>query len=405
MAVRARCALESGLLDLHAGHHDSAREQLLVAHGLAAHLDRAGLVECIGSLALIDFSSADAGEAEALIGEAREVLAGSPLAQGGFAAPAYVAEMLLAIDRAQADRAAAIEPELLRAAANTEWEPYARLVGGSLRAARGKPVEALDILGEADRGFRRWDVTGYGRDYTALVRATQLSALGRGDEAWQVLTELEPYEHHILCPGHHLASQLLAGGELHGADATLRGCEVLGGGHAPRGALHVRLIRGAIAEQLGDASTSALNVDLAFIGMVRSGSRAPLRAVPSGLLAGLAALALEREQSPEVRRLLEETRHATAGAEHLIEPLSRRERLVLAEAERGATVAAIAAALFISPNTVKTHLRRVYHKLGVTTREEAIRRARTLGLHELVTREITRDSPGARPAEDRGTYA
>jgi DNA-binding CsgD family transcriptional regulator len=393
------------VLELHAGRHDAAREQLLAAHGLAAHLDRASLGECIGALALLDFSFADAAEAERLVGEAREVLAGSALVRSGFAAPAYAAEMLLAIDRAQADRAAALERELVEAAANTEWEPYARLVSGSLRAVRGKPVDALDILGEADRGFRRWDVGGFGRDYTALIRASQLSALGRGDEAWQVLTALTPYEHHVLCPGHYIASQLLAGGDLHGADATLRGWEALGDGHAQRGALHVRLLRGAIAEQLGDAATSALHVDLAFIGMVRSGSRAPLRAVPSGLLAGLVASALEREQSPEVRHLLEEAQRATDGAEHLIEPLSRRERLVLAEAERGATVAAIAAALFISPNTVKTHLRRVYHKLGVTTREEAIRRARTLGLHELSTREITRDSPVPRIAGDRGTYA
>ena len=407
MAVRASCALERGVLELHTGRHDAARDQLLVAHGLATHLDRAGLAECIGALAVLDFSfaDADAAAADRLVAEARELIDGTPLADSGFAAPAYAAEMLLAMDRAQVDRADALEPRLLAAAANTEWEPYARLVCGSLRAIHGRPIEALDILGEADRGFRRWDLTGFGRDYTALVRASQLSALGRGDEAWRVLTALAPYEHHVLCPGHYLASQLLAGGDLHGADTTLRGCEALGDRHAQRGVLHVRLLRGAISDQLGDAATSALNVDLAFIGMARSGSRAPLRAVPSGLLAGLVASALQREQSPEVRHLLEETRRTTDGAERAIEPLSRRERLVLAEAERGATVAAIAAAMFISPNTVKTHLRRVYHKLGVTTREEAIRRARTLGLHELAGREITRDSPVPRPVENRGTYA
>ena len=54
---------------------------------------------------------------------------------------------------------------------------------------------------------------------------------------------------------------------------------------------------------------------------------------------------------------------------------------MLVYVERRLTVAQIAAELFISPNTVKTHMRRLYRKLGVTTRDEAIRKARSLGLH------------------------
>ena len=83
----------------------------------------------------------------------------------------------------------------------------------------------------------------------------------------------------------------------------------------------------------------------------------------------------------------------TAGSHREVETLSARERLVLAQVQRGLTVAAIAAELYISPNTVKTHLRRLYRKLGVSTRDEAIRAARALGLD----REITRDSPGISP--------
>ena len=400
MEVRARCALERGVLELHTGRHDRARESLLTAQGLAAaHLGRAEQVECAGALAVIDFIFGDTADAEALARTARELSAGSAIARSGFAAPGYAAETLLAIDGGLLRRGDEVEHEFVEAAANTEWEPYAHLIAGSLRAVHGRPAEALHLLGEADRGFRLWDVAGFGRDYTMLVRASQLSVLGRGDEAWEQFASIVPYEHHVLCPGHYVASQLLAGGDVHGADGALRPCEELGDAHARRSILHVRLLRGAIAAELGDRATSDLNVDLAFIGMADSGSRAPLRAVPAGILSSLVAAALGREQSPGVRRLLEDAQRATDGAERRVEPLSRRERLVLAQVERGATVAAIAAAMFISPNTVKTHLRRIYRKLGVSTREEAIRRARTLGLHE-----ITRDSPVPRDAEDRGTY-
>jgi LuxR family transcriptional regulator, maltose regulon positive regulatory protein len=40
----------------------------------------------------------------------------------------------------------------------------------------------------------------------------------------------------------------------------------------------------------------------------------------------------------------------------------------------------IAAELFLSPNTVKTHLQHVYRKLGAHSRQEAVQRARAIGL-------------------------
>ena len=58
-----------------------------------------------------------------------------------------------------------------------------------------------------------------------------------------------------------------------------------------------------------------------------------------------------------------------------IEPLTPREQEVLRLAASGITVDEIAGRLFLSPNTVKTHLTHVYAKLGSRGRSDAVRAA------------------------------
>jgi DNA-binding NarL/FixJ family response regulator len=60
--------------------------------------------------------------------------------------------------------------------------------------------------------------------------------------------------------------------------------------------------------------------------------------------------------------------------------LSPRERDVLLELARGSTYADIAANLYLSENTVKTHVSSLYSKLAVNRRSDALAVARTLRL-------------------------
>ncbi|GGM95276.1 DNA-binding response regulator [Lentzea pudingi] len=66
--------------------------------------------------------------------------------------------------------------------------------------------------------------------------------------------------------------------------------------------------------------------------------------------------------------------------EPALEPLSTRELDVLALVAKGTTNRAVAAALFISEATVKTHLLHVYAKLGVSDRAAAVAVAYERGL-------------------------
>ncbi|MGY1794018.1 LuxR C-terminal-related transcriptional regulator [Geodermatophilus sp. SYSU D00525] len=64
----------------------------------------------------------------------------------------------------------------------------------------------------------------------------------------------------------------------------------------------------------------------------------------------------------------------------VIGALSPREREVLRHLTEMLSTTEIAAAMFVSINTVRTHVRSILRKLGATRRNEAVRRARELGI-------------------------
>jgi LuxR family maltose regulon positive regulatory protein len=64
----------------------------------------------------------------------------------------------------------------------------------------------------------------------------------------------------------------------------------------------------------------------------------------------------------------------------LLDPLSARETVVLRYLPTLLSNQEIAGELFVSVNTVKTHLKSIYRKLGVSDRREAVRLARDLRL-------------------------
>jgi DNA-binding NarL/FixJ family response regulator len=65
--------------------------------------------------------------------------------------------------------------------------------------------------------------------------------------------------------------------------------------------------------------------------------------------------------------------------------LSAREREVLAHIARGQTNREIAAALYLSPHTVKEHTSTIYRKLGARNRAEAVKRSQELGMAPVAT--------------------
>lgn len=113
--------------------------------------------------------------------------------------------------------------------------------------------------------------------------------------------------------------------------------------------------------------------------------------VDAGLpVARLLYQAIEHDLSPDyARRLLAafpqtdwspQPDRPTPAAAELIEPLSDRELEVLCLIDQGLSNSEIAAKLVLSTGTVKVHSHNIFSKLGVSSRTQAVNKARALGL-------------------------
>jgi LuxR family transcriptional regulator, maltose regulon positive regulatory protein len=103
---------------------------------------------------------------------------------------------------------------------------------------------------------------------------------------------------------------------------------------------------------------------------------AALAAEASQLLAGCPGGAqVQRDRLDRLGRRLARARPGGAG-----DPLTRREVTVLRLLQGTMSVREIGQELYLSPNTVKTHARAAYRKLGVSSRRDAVARAQETGV-------------------------
>ena len=92
------------------------------------------------------------------------------------------------------------------------------------------------------------------------------------------------------------------------------------------------------------------------------------------------------EDSPFLESLLEgfptPGKRGKPGDQALLDPLSDRELEVLQMLSSNLTTPELADELVLSVNTVRTHIKNIYHKLDAHKRSEAVRKAHDLNLIE-----------------------
>jgi DNA-binding CsgD family transcriptional regulator len=139
----------------------------------------------------------------------------------------------------------------------------------------------------------------------------------------------------------------------------------------------------ALAPQMaarGGGSIVSITTMAAEIGMVGAAAYGASTAAVAGLTRAWAA-EFARGQRPRQRRLPGPHHDLGDRARGQVDEhgLSRREREVLLLVSEGLTNAQVAERLFLSPNTVSTHVSRILRKLGVSTRTQAAAKARDEG--------------------------
>jgi LuxR family transcriptional regulator, maltose regulon positive regulatory protein len=252
-----------------------------------------------------------------------------------------------------------------------EGASFARFVAhctlGVTQYWRGELIDALATLeAAAELAAAAENELGesYVLGYLALIQADR-GELEDGERVGRVATELSDdpgfIEHFVTMMG-HLARGKVEEHRGRLGEAELELTRALG--LARRGAGAVELAAALLA--LGQVRQSRGDREAARE-LLAEARRTVERCPDIG--------ALERALSAGERGLRPASRTAAAGDE-----LTDRELAVLRLLGGELSRREIAEALFVSLETVKTHIRGIYRKLGASTREEAVERARELAL-------------------------
>ncbi|MFI2739766.1 LuxR C-terminal-related transcriptional regulator [Streptomyces sp. NPDC018711] len=369
-----------GSARLWAGHHDEARAALTaVTRGPRTASTLLPRMEALEHLALVDHLDARPSAAErkvfAMTAEAERY----GLAQPSGSGLGQLVLAAVALDRDELDRAEAL---LARTSDRPPVDPVTAAVRRAVTAGvlldRGRTREALAV---AARPVPAAEASPWAQGRAALVASEAHLAEGRPDAAVEVLRQLagELPECTVGAARAHLAAgdpgtalRLLDGLAAHGSAG-------------PGVSVPAALVRARASALEGDTATARRMVAQALAEGRREELRRAFRVAGPWIAPFLAEPPLRAQAAGWLVPGSEsydgtERGGPGTGPGAPVEQLSGREREVLERLARAMSTEDIAADLFVSVNTVKTHLKSAYRKLSVHRRNDAVRRARELRL-------------------------
>lgn len=358
----------------------------ITAFGRAGHL--ADILGCSLGLADIQVAQGRLGAAERTLAAGLDLAAANGPLRGAADMHIGLAELL--VERNDLDAAAdhlRVSLEFGEHLALGQHSHRWRVVEARLRAAGGDHAGALKLLAEAERYYDT-DYSPKARPVTATTARVRLAAGDlAGAERWVTEagvardddpTYLREYElltlARVLLVSNRAAEavplleRLLAAAEAGGREGS---------------AIEAQLLLALAHEEGGDTPQALTALGEALTraeveGYVRVflDAGAPMKAL-------LEAAVRHGQAADQASAVLATTGGATPSgpAQHgLVDELSSRELDVLRLLRSDLTGPEIAAELVVSINTVRTHTKNIFMKLGVSNRRAAVRRADDLGL-------------------------
>jgi LuxR family maltose regulon positive regulatory protein len=365
-ARRSLALLHLGVTEFEAGSLDAAADTLDAASALAVDGRRERvLLECLGRTAALELLAGRLTRAEAAATAARALAAPagwerSAACAWAFSALASVHWLRDEVD--EAERAADVAMTAAYAAAEVPAAHVVRLLRAHLAAARG----------DLDRGRALVRTVVDGPAIARPLVRLWIDALGPRPWAGDEDGDSEPLG---------AAAARLARGD---ALSALRRVEPLlepGAALHPTRRLHAWLVAAVARQSLGNGRDASEAVERALEIAAPERYRRPF-ADGGGAVRRLLQrhASLPTAYAPVVAELIDALERVSAPPPGLLEPLSERERDVLRLLPTLLPNTEIASELFVSVNTVKTHVKSIYRKLEVSSRREAVARARGLRL-------------------------
>ena len=347
---------------------------------------RAARADCLGQLALVE---AVRGDLRRAADDARLVLEGAGDSAPAGVIPAHLAEAWVHLARGDADRARRSVDAVAGVGPGTHepWVVTAHVVAQArLLVHDGQPEAAVRLLAPFLAGAPEQSGPGWLEGLVAVVSAEACVAAGWERRALAVLTPLPASVGAEA--GVVVASALLEIGDARGARATLAGVATQADRAPLDHQLRSWLLEARIAQAEQETERARCLVDRALRVAAAEGMNRPFLLEAGWLRAFVERdIVLVRRHRELVEllpqepvRLPQTASGVTLPNAVLVESLTEREGQVLELLDQMYSTEEIARELYVSPNTVKTHLKGIFRKLGVNRRVDAVRRGRELGL-------------------------
>ena len=414
--VRSVLTARAALVEALRGHLTAARElaERAGTEPVPADPDRAGgrrsgQAEALAALALVAVETGSAAEADQPADHAADTPAYSRAGRPGQRADSRVSRPAGQRAASRAGRPAGQwadspvdQPAGLRAG-SAAGQPAGRVAGGddpvvpavlglvrarSLRAA-GQPEQALSVLAATRHPAGREGPPGWLDGMLAAAAAGVWTASGRPERALRELAE----------GGHggpdvclETARAHLAGGEVERATgevaALLRRGDLTLGVRVEAWLLRAEAALAGqdrkVAEQAADRALRTASEQRLLRPVLEAPPqlRGLLQAAGSDVVGSRRGTGAGRGRRPGVgsRGASPQLPAPMPGRPVVVEPLTAREQEVLGYLSALLSTKEIAELMFVSVNTVKSHVRGILRKLGAPRRNDAIRRARELQL-------------------------